>query len=69
MTIEINIHYNDGAYYGTMTCSNMSQTEIEQAIQDEISANNSHMDKYADHKMYHIGRENFTVKKEVAANV
>lgn len=60
------IYYNDGAYYGTMTFNGVSQEEIEEEIQNEIDRNNSHMDKYAYHKMYHISRDNF---KEVNSNV
>ena len=59
MTKQFNISYNDGAHYGVMTCRDMSQDEIEQAIQAEISANNDHQSKYANHNLYHIGRENF----------
>lgn len=53
------IYYNDGAYYGAVVFTDMSQKEIEEEIQKEIDRNNSHMDKYADHKMYHISRNNF----------
>ena len=58
MTIY-NIHYNDGAYYGTMIFNDISQEDIESEITKEINANNANMDKYADHKLYHISRKNF----------
>jgi len=59
MTRTFDIHYNDGAYYGTVTFNDLSQKDIETEIQREISKNNAHMDKYADHSMYHISKKNF----------
>lgn len=59
MTKTFDIHYNDGAYYGTVTFKDMSQEAIETEIQREISKNNAHMNKYADHTLYHISMENF----------
>lgn len=48
------IHYNDGAYYGTIEFNNMSSEDIEYEIQKEIENNNS-----VPNKDYHISRENF----------
>lgn len=54
MLKKYNIYYNDGAFYGTVTFKNKTQSEIESLIQDEINDNNKNPNK-----MYHITRNNF----------
>ena len=51
---KFDIHYNDGAYYGTITFENSSQEEIEKVIQQEITDNDKNINP-----MYHITKRNF----------
>ena len=54
MRKKYNVFYNDGVYYGTMTFRDVSQVEIELAIQAEINNNNK-----SPNPLYHISRDNF----------
>lgn len=54
MEKRYDIHYNDGAYYGTITFRDKSQEEIEDIIQKEIEDNNKNPNS-----LYHITRDNF----------